>query len=299
MNVNQYYKKSSVSFKHLLSLDRISEEDIAEIILSAREFKSMRLVHETSTLFKGKYVLLVTKPNLPRAGITFQIAIKELSGEPIVTSLSGEQLENLLADSNYVKALSACGLSAIMVCTSKDSDSNAFVGASSVPVINATAVKSPIEALSALMTIADYTPNFKGINVTIVGDLSSGDYSFVTGLVKFGANVTLLSKSHERPQKEVLDYLSQFCDVKITDNKETALKNADYVYFTESENGVFVTEADISSLEKPVKIMSSVPVCKKLAEESVFNFENSLVAKQTENLLHVGKAVLHLLSNKK
>ncbi len=299
MNINQYIKKGTVSFKHLLSLDGITEEDIAEVILTAKEFKSMRAVHEISKSYKDSYVLLVTKPNLPRARITFQIAIKELSGEPIITSLSGEQLESLLEDEHYVKAMSACGLSAIMICTSKSSDSDVFSNSSSVPVINATAIRSPLEALAALMTVAEYTPNFKGVKVTIVGDLSSGDYSFITGLLKFGADVTLLCNEPEKPSKEVIDYLSQFADLIITDDKKLAIKDADYLYFTESENGIFVTESDLLGAEKPLKIMSSVPVCKNLAEESVFNSENSLITKQTENLLHVGKAVLTLVSNKK
>ncbi len=298
MNINQYIKKDNVSFKHLISLDGISEYDIAEVILTAREFRRKRAVHEISTSYKGQYVLLVTKPNLPRAGITFQVAIKELSGEPIVTSLSGEQLENLLIDTHYVKALAGSGLSAIMVCTSKSADSNVFLSSSSVPVINATAIKSPLEALAALMTIADYTPNFKDLKVTIVGDLSSGDYSFITGLLKFGADVTLLSKENEHPPKSTLDYLSQFADVKITSNKQTAIKDADYIYFAESEDGIFVTYEDLQKSEKDVKVMSSVPVCKNLTESAVYDSENSLIIKQTENLLHIGKAVLTLLLNK-
>lgn len=298
MNINQYIKKGNVSFKHLISLDGISENDIAEVILSAREFKSKRAVHEISTAYKGHYVLLVTKPNLPRAGITFQVAIKELSGEPIITSLSGEQLENLLEDTHYVKALSGSGLSAIMVCTSKSADSNVFYNSSSVPVINATAIKSPLEALATLMTIADYTPNFKGLKVTVVGDLSSGDYSLLTGLLKFGADITLLCTEEEKPIQSTLDYLSQFADVKITSNKSVALKDADYVYFTNSDKGIFVSEEDLQ-VSANAKIMSSVPVCKNLSNIEVFDGENSLITKQTENLLHIGKAVLSLLQNKR
>lgn len=298
MNINQYIKKGNVSFKHLISLDGISEYDIAEVILSAREFKNKRAVHEISTIYKGHYVLLVTKPNLPRSSITFQVAIKELSGEPIITSLSGEQLESLLEDTHYVKALAGSGLSAIMVCTSKSADSNVFHSTSTVPVINATAIKSPLEALATLMTIADYTPNFKGLKVTVVGDLSSGDYSLLTGLLKFGADVTLLCNENERPEQSTLDYLSQFADVKITNNKGVALKDADYIYFAESENGIFVSSEDLSVCPN-VKIMSSVPVCKNLSTIEVFDGENSLITKQTENLLHIGKAVLALLQNKK
>lgn len=298
MNLNQYSKKGQVDFKHLLSLDKITEEDLLEIILTAYEFKNMRLVHENSLDLKNKYVLLVTKSNLPMQSITFQIAIKELSGEPIVTSLSGEQLENLLNDSHNIKALTVCGLASIIVCTSKDSDSDAFMANSQVPVINATALRSPIEALAALMTISEFSPSFKGLNVTIAGDLSYGDYSFITGLVKLGSNVTLLSSKGEELSENTLRYLSQFSEVKITQNKQNALKEADYVYFIEGNGSLYIDENDLSCNVKNAKIMSSVPVPTSIAPISILNSSNSLVQKQTENLLHVGKAVLRLLSTK-
>ena len=298
MNINQYIKKGSVNLKHFLSLDGVTENDIAEIIISAREFKNMRAVHENSTALKGQYVLLVTKQNNPRANITFQIAIKELSGEPIITSLMGEHLESLLEDANYVKALSACGLSAILVCTSKSSDSKAFFDSSSVPVIDATMGRNPVEALAALMTVSELTPNFKGLKFTIVGDLSQGDYSFITALLKFDADVTLYTTKDGSLPEQASRYLSQFAELKITHDKESAIKGADYIYFTDGDGSLFIDGDDLS-INENVKILSSVPVSSKLANSSVYESENSLISKQNENLLHTCKALLYLLSNKK
>lgn len=299
MNINQYAKKGQVSFKHLLSLDGISEEDIIEIILTAREFKNMRLVQEKSTALKGQYTLLVTKPDFQRESITYQIAIKELSGEPIITSLSGEKLESLIADSSYIKSLSACGLSSIVVCTSKCTDSDAFITNSQVPVVSSTAVRNPVEALSSLMTLLEHFPSLSGVKMTIVGDLSDGDYSFITGAVKLGADVTLLSTKDGALPKSVQTYLSQFASIKTTLNKDVAFKDAELIYFTNSDGDLYVSKKDLDINENKAKILSTIPVSTKLVDSKIFESENNLINKQTENLLHVSKAVLSLATSKK
>lgn len=299
MNINQYVKKGHVSFKHLLSLDGISEEDIIEIILTAREFKNMRLVQEKSGALKGQYTLLITKPDFQRESITYQIAIKELSGEPIITSLSGEKLESLIADSSYIKSLSACGLSSIVVCTSKYSDSDAFITNSQVPVISSTAVRSPVEALSSIMTLFEVFPSLNGVKITIVGDLSNGDYSFITGALKLGADITLLSTKDGVLPKNVQTYLSQFAKINTTTNKELALKDAELIYFTDSDGDLHVSKEDVLKNQNNAKILSTIPISNKLVDENVFDSENSLIHKQTENLLHVSKAVLSLVTSKK
>ena len=299
MNVLNYAKKGKVDFYNLTTLQGVSTEDIIEIIKAATDLKDKRLVQENSILLKDKYVLLVTKPNLPRSSITFQLAIKELSGSPVVTSMHGEELENLLADKHYVKALTSFGLSAVLVCTSKTTDTNIFVDAVDVPVINATAVKSPCEALSALMTISENFKDFKNLNVTIVGDALDGDSSLAIGLVKLGANLTFLTSKKQAVSNELFDYLTQFSYVTTTSDKESALKNADIIYFLNKDEKISVLEEDLLKNEKDYVVLSSLPVDTSMASASVFESKNSLVTKQTENLLHVGKAVLTLTCLKK
>ena len=254
----------------------------------------MRAVHESFTILKNKYILLVTKPNLPRSSITFQIAIKELGGEPVMTSLSGEQLESLLGDEHYVKALSSCGVSAVLVCTSKREDSHTFKQATSVPVINATAITSPSEALATFMTINECNPNFKNLKVTLVGNFNNDDNSLITGLVKLGAEVTLLPCENGEPTEEVIKYLSQYSDVKIINDKKLALQNADFVYFSDGDGKLKVTKEDFADNTK-YRVLSSVPTDTSLYSNDILNGKNSLIDRQSENLLHVGKALLFLL----
>ncbi len=299
MNILNYAKKGKVDFYNLTTLQGVSTEDIIEIINTATELKNKRSVQENSILLKDKYVLLITKPNLPRSSITFQLAIKELSGSPVITSMHGEELENLLKDKHYVKALTSFGLSAVVVCTSKTNDSNIFIDTVSVPVINATAVESPCEALSALMTISERFKDFKNLNVTIVGNSVEGDNSLAIGFVKLGANVTFLSSNKNAVNAGLMEYLSQFSYVTVTDDKLSALKNADVIYFLSKDENLTILEEDLQNNNKDYIVLSSLPVDTTMASQNVFDGNNSYVTKQTENLLHIGKAVLSLTYLKK
>ena len=294
MNNQLLLRKQKIKFKQVLSLENITAEDIVEIITTATDLKSMRLVHENLSPLKDKYVLLVTKPSLPRSSITLQIAVKELAGEPVISPLSGEMLETLLTDEHYVKALSSCGVSAVLVCTSKGEDSTAIKKCTSVPVINATAINSPSEALATFMTIYECSSNFKNIKVTLVGNYNGKDNSLLTGLVKLGAEVTVLPTENGEPTIETLNYLSQYSDVKIATDKKQALVNADYVYFGEGDGKLCIHKEDFVENDN-CRVLSSVPTDKTLFDEDILNKNVSLIDKQTENLLHVGKALLFLL----
>lgn len=297
MAIQLNLKNEKIKFKQFLSLENVSQEEILEVISTASELKSMRAVHESLSILKDKYILLVTKPSLPRSSITFQIAIKELGGEPVMTSLSGENLESLLSDEYYIKALSSCGISAVLVCTSKREDSNIFKQYVSVPVINATAINSPSEALSTFMTVYETTHNFKNLKFTLVGNFNGEDNSLITGLVKLGADVTILPCEKGEPQESYMQYLSQYSDVKVVKDKLSALKDADFVYFASGDNSLYIRKEDFGD-NKKYKVLSSVPIDKTLFDSNIINGNNSLIDRQTENLLHVGKALLTLLVNK-
>lgn len=296
MNLSQYVKRGNLNIKNLISLKDIGEEEIAEILSVSRELKNMRLVHEVNPTLKDKYVLLLTKNNYPRSEITFQIAVKELLGEPVTTTMSGELLDSRLADIKYIQALSACGLSAVVVCTSMEQDAVLLNKTVSVPVINATALFGPCETLASLLTIAEITPNLNSLKATVVGNLDECATQLVIGLVKMGIDVTLLPCEKGEFKEESLRYLSQFSEIVIEKDKKQALKNADYVFFTQGDGSFKVYKEDFELNAKNYKTLSSVPVDKTLADDELFAEDNCLIVKQAENLLHVTKALLSVIA---
>ena len=301
MDLSKYQLKHKFNRKYLLSLKDVSEEEIAELICLAREYKYKRLVQEQSPVLKNKYALLITKPSYPQTGITFQIAVRELGGNPVVSALTGEDLETRLADEYYVKVLSAVGLSAIMISTSKISDTEIFEKTVNLPVINANTEYSPCQALSALLTIFEICHNFNGLKVTIAGNFKVDDNSLLYGLIKLGADVTLLPTLNGEPDEETVAYCSQFTDLKIIKDKTSALKNAEIVYVgvSEKDDALTLTANDLALCNSSVKVLTAVPVDYLVAEKTVFEKDDAPILKQAENLIHVYKAILTARAGKK
>lgn len=301
MDLNKYQLKYNFHRRYLLSLKDLNDEEIAELICLAREYKYKRVVHEQSTVLKNKYVLLITKPRFPQTGITFEISVKELGGSPVVSAMNGEDIENRLADEYYVKALSTVGLSAIMISTSKVSDTEIFEKTVNLPVINANTDCSPCQALSALLTIFEICHSFTGLKVTLAGNFKVDDNSLLYGLIKLGADVTLLTTENGEPEEEIIEYCSQFTDLKITKDKKVALKGADIVCIGsgDKDNPLNLTADDLLVASPSVKVLTPVPVDYTVADKSVFKKDETPVLKQAENLIHVYKAVLTALAGKK
>lgn len=294
MNISRYVRQGKVDFNNLLTLEGISATEIAEVISVATELKRRRVVHEKLEVLRGKYVLILIKSKNIRSQINFKLAVKELGGEPLTAALSGENLEEIFSDADYLKTLADSDISAAIVCTSKDEDSSLMKTISPIPVINANENKSPVEAFADIMTIAEKHHDLKDVAVTIIGNFSSGDLSLVTGLSKLGANVCLLHDGNGAPDKETLGYLNQFSHVEETTDKLYALKNADVIYFTGDETAVNASENDLVKNEKDYIIMSAFPAAKNEEIRRLIKNSRSFVKAQTENLLHAAKAVLAL-----
>ncbi len=299
MELNKFQRTNKVSFKHLISLENATENDIYEILSFAKELKDMRSVLENVKVLNNKYVLLITKPSILGTEIAFQIAVKELGGTPVINSLSGEVLENCLQDEEYIKTLSTYGISMIAVSTSKISDSSTLERFTSLPVINSNNENSPCTALSALLTAIERKKDLKNKKVVIVGNLNVEDYSLMIGFCKLGANVTLLPTNADDINSDALSYASQFSEIKIEKNKRIALKDADFIYALKNgENEkIYINEEDLSICENAY-ILSSLPVDKSIISKSLIHSEKSLIFNQSENLLHVGKAILSLVIGK-
>ncbi len=299
MKLSKFQRSNTVNFKHLITLENVSENDIYEILALSKELKDMRSVFQNVKVLNDKYVLLITKPTVLGTEIAFQIAVKELGGSPVINSLSGETLESCLQDEEYITSLSNYGISLIAVSTSKISDSTTLEKFTNLPIVNSNNENSPCVALSAMLTILEAKQDIANLKAVIAGDLNIEDYSLLIGLAKLGANITLLPSSDGRFNQDALNYASQFSDIKIEKDKKLALKDADIIYALKNgENGnLYIEESDLAVCEHAY-ILSSLPVDKTLLSKSLISSERSLIFNQSQNLLHIGKAILSLVIGK-
>lgn len=281
-----------------LSLKSLSTEELKELIDRAVELSAMRAVKEQSATLKGRYVLLVTKNEYPNVKINFQIAVKELGGTPIVASVSGEAIEEFIDDEEYLKALTACGLFAVVISTKKSGDAGAFESSIGVPVINANATNSPIEGLSAVMAAKTRFQRINGLNVTFAGHFDYENNSVLCAFSKLGANITLLTSIECAPKSEELEYLSQFSRVVAVSDKREAFKNADLLYLGGAQEGLYIDESDLDLLPAYASVSGPVPVSPSLISKPALKNKNCLFSLQAENGVHASKAVLSAFAEK-
>ena len=296
-----FFKRTLNPFENktcFLSLKSLSAEELKELIDRAVELRAMRAVKEQSDVLKGKYVLLVTKNDFPKTKINFQIAVKELGGTPIVASVSGEAIEEFIGDDEYLKALTACGLSAVVISTKKSGDASAFESSVGVPVINANATDSPIEGVAAIMAAKTRFGRINGLNVTFAGCFDYKNNSVLCAFAKLGANITLLTSAERSPEGEDLEYLSQFSKITAVTDARAAFKNADLLYIGGAQEGLYIDESDIEFLPAAACVSGSLPVSPSLISKGAIKTKDCLFSVQAENGVHAGKAVLCAFAEK-
>ena len=296
-----FFKRTLNPFENktcFLAIKSLTTEELKELIDRAAELSAMRAVKEQLGVLNGRYVLLVTKNEFPKTKINFQIAVKELGGTPIVASVSGEAIEEFIDDEEYLKALTACGLFAVVISTKKSGDASAFESTIGLPVINANAVDSPVEGIAAVIAAKKRFGRINGLNVTFAGHFDYENNSVLCAFAKLGANITLLTSSERSPASEDLEYLSQFSRITAVTDKRKALKNADLLYIGGAQEGLYLDEADLEFLPANAAVSGSVPVSPSLISKTAMKNKNLLFSSQAENCVHAGKAVLCAFAEK-
>jgi len=178
-------------------------------------------------------------------------------------------------------------------------------------VVNAGdgAHEHPTQALLDLFTIREKKGGFKGLNVTILGDIlhSRVARSNIWGLLKLGANVTLAGPSTLVPRE------FEEIGCRVCHHLDEAIKDADVVNLLRIQHerqtvGFFPSTGEYSSwfgikassmekMKKDVLIMHPGPINRdvELASE-VADGSNSVILEQVTNGLAVRMAVLFLIA---
>lgn len=301
MNVNFYKPKEKVSFRKLLTLDRISIEDILEVLYLTKKLKNLHTVNEKYPILKNKSLLLITKHSIIRTPLTFQLAVEELGGKPYIVAEEGEHLNTFISDDIYIRSVVTDNFSCVVMATEQKDDCLAIEKNTSIPIINATRLDSPVEAVANLFTVWEALGKLENVKITIVGDATKNN-TFLRVALKLGAEITVVTKQDYPLAKYTEEYVKQFGNVTVTDDLVLGVKNADVVFMKNTASGNLGYKFDEDVLLKcreNVKIMSSIPANKDMIDYDILDGEKSLVTKQADNFLHTEKAMLALICSKK
>ena len=298
--------------KDLLSIYDLSAEEITCILDTAEKFKevSERRVKKVPALRGMTVVNFFVEPST-RTRVSFELAEQRLSADVVNMQAQASSLlkgETLL---DTVKNIEALQVDLVVMRHSAPGAQNFIAKHLKCGVVNAGdgAHEHPTQALLDLFTIREKKGGFKGLNVTILGDIlhSRVARSNIWGLLKLGANVTLAGPSTLVPRE------FEAIGCRVCHNLADSVKDADVVNLLRIQHerqtvGFFPSTGEYSAwfgikgatmdmMKKDVLIMHPGPINRdvELASE-VADGSNSVILEQVTNGLAVRMAVLFLIA---
>jgi ornithine carbamoyltransferase len=256
--------------------------------------------------------LLFEKPSL-RTRLTFELAMKQLGGDSILSNGVIGEREPLQDVARNLDRWTQGIVARVFSQTTVDE----LARWSSVPVVNALSdLYHPCQALADVLTLREHFGGLVGLNLTFVGDGNNVAHSLMLSAVRLGVNFALATPPGYEAKPEIVAKASALAaangaKLKIGTDPEEATAGANAVYTdvwasmgAEHEaakrrqdfHAYQVTE-DLFALADPAAIfMHCLPAHRgEEVTDEVIESPQSAVFDQAENRLHTQKALLLML----
>jgi ornithine carbamoyltransferase len=299
--------------RDFLTVDSLSAQELGKVLDLAEELKGDRRRRDDLV---GKSVAMIFEKPSTRTRISFEVAISELGGHPVILNANDLQLGRGETIEDTAKVLSRY-VDAVVVRTFAQSRLEALASAGSIPVINALSDFShPCQALADLQTIREHRGSLAGVKLAYLGDGNNVAHSLLKAGALAGMHVALGSPAGYEPIPQVVDLAESLAAesggrVTCTSDPLEAAADADVVYTDvwasmgqEGEAGMrtmlfrpFQVNAHVMEAAKPdALVMHCLPAHRgEEISAEVIDGPNSVVFDQAENRLHSQKALLLFL----
>ncbi len=193
--------------QNLLTLMDYSTEIIEKLILNAHAIKETKQTSAWSKcsypyILEGKNILLYfEKPSL-RTHLTFEMAVRNLGGNPIYFDNSKQMGRE--PDIDIAKNIARWGLDGIVARVFSQTTLETFMKYTNVPIINALSdLYHPCQALADYMTMKELTgKNWKDLKLAYIGEPNNVSNSLMIMAAKLGTTFTICCPASMSP-----DYL--------------------------------------------------------------------------------------------
>ncbi len=302
---------STLQHRHLLGLATYSAEEIQLILQTAREFRAVleRPIKKVPTLRGVTVVNLFFEPST-RTRISFELPEKRLSADTVNFSASGSSVSKGETLKDTAQNIEAMKVDMAVMRHKSPGAPHFLTQCVDAVVINAGdgAHEHPTQALLDLLTMSEHFSYFKGLNVSILGDITHSRVarSNIFALTTLGANVTLCGP------KTLIPYDIEHLGVRVTHRLDEALEGCDIAMALriqlERQGSSFVPSLreyhrqfgiSLAHMARypDLLIMHPGPVNRgvELASD-VVDHERAIILNQVTNGVAVRMAVLYLLA---
>jgi ornithine carbamoyltransferase len=289
--------------RHFTSDLDLTPDDLAEVLDLASQVK--RTPGRFAQTLAGRYLaLLFEKPSL-RTRMTFELAIKQLGGDVVVSNGPVGEREPV---KDVARNLDRWTHAIVARVFSQDTIEE-LAEWSSVPVINALSDRfHPCQALADVLTLKEHFGRLDGLKLAFIGDGNNVAHSLMLTAGRLGAKVWIATPPGYEPDSGIAQEAARFAEIAITNDPAGAAAHAHAVYTDvwasmgqESEAAEraqkfapYQVNEDLFAKARPDAVfMHCLPAKRGLeVTEGVIESARSVVFDQAENRLHAQKALL-------
>lgn len=293
--------KSWNAIPHLATGMELSSDDINAILELASNIKQAPEKYSRK-LANKKLVMLFEKPSF-RTRLSFSLAIQTLGGMA-VESIGNSRKQEYPAD--MMRVLNGyCDF--VMLRTHDDAAFSEMTAHATIPVINGlSALYHPCQILADLLSLKERFGKLEGLTLAYIGDGNNILHSLLLMAPLMGVKIHYCCPENKQPEQAILTN-SQINNqmVNAFPTPQTAVKNAHAIYTdvwtsmgfeSNSEEdfaGFQVNESLMSDAESNAVFMHCMPMERgKEVSTSLPDSQASIIFEQSENRLHVQKALL-------
>ena len=307
--------------KHFLQENDFSNEEIKEIFLHAKSYKTDRAKRPTDDLGGQTWGMLFHK-NSTRTRVSFEVGIRELGGNPLILDQSSTQIGRGESIEDTIRVLSRF-LDGLIIRTHGHEIIEKFAANGTIPVVNAlTDFLHPCQIFADCMTILEKTGfshdpfSLSGKKLTFLGDTQCNmANSWILAGAMFGIKICLSGPAEFYPSRKILDYLEKYKLPTTWEHQvdpKIAVQDANILY-----TAVWVSMGCEEEAEERKRLMSPYQINQELLQiagpdsilmhcmpthpgeevsESVLASPQAILFDQAENRLHMQKAILRQLT---
>jgi ornithine carbamoyltransferase len=295
--------------KHLLSIEGLARTDMDTILADTAKVKKERGRHSQLPLAGQSWAMLFSKSST-RTRVSFEVGIRELGGHAIFLPANEIQLGRGEPIKDTARVLGRMAHGAVFR-TFAQSDVEEFAHYAAIPTINAlTDQEHPCQILADIFTFQEKRGSIQGKVVTFIGDGAGNvatSWMFAAG--KAGFELRIAAPREFQPQAELVKRAGG--KIVVTEDVSAAAAGADLLYTDvwvsmgrEKESAERIRQmtgyqinAGVVRLARPdALIMHCLPAYRgKEIDEAAFEAHAQTIFDESENRLHVQKAILSWL----
>ncbi len=310
--------------KHFLKETDFTTEELGDLLTLAHDYKHNKASSSQNNVLAGQTWAMLFFKSSTRTRVSFEAGLNDLGGHALFLSQDTSQLSRGESIADTARTLSRF-VKGLIIRTFDHKIVEEFAQAGSIPVINGlTDFLHPCQSFSDLLAMAErwgdeknLLESLKGRKIAFLGDCDCNmAYSLIMAANMGGMEISLAGPEGYAPTEKIEDLLSAegyFPNHQFTTDPMEAVEGADVVYTdvwvsmgdedeaaerTEKMKPYCVTSKIMKAAKSDAIFMHCLPAHPGMeVTEEVLEGPQSIVFDQTENRLHMQKAILAHLAN--